>query len=166
MTSLGNGETTARFASLSLSIFPTSGQLQVVLLSPIKFRPFMQRLNSLPPLRPFQRLGKFRPFPISYANMSAPSAARTDGEAETVANTSGITAESLQKTLTEKLEAKHVDIEDMSGNNDSPREPRGLLVLTTIRRLRPDVSSHDRFTPVREEEQSRTTSTRQFSLED
>lgn len=126
----------------------------------------MQRLNSLLPLRPVQRLSNFRPFPISYANMSAPSAAETDTQAETVANTSGITAESLQKTLTEKLEAKHVDIEDMSGNHDSPRKTHGLLRLATIRRLRPDVSSHDRFTPVREEKQSRTTSTRQFSRED
>ena len=47
--------------------------------------------------------------------MSAPSAAETDTQAETVANTSGITTESLQKTITEKLEAEHVNIEDMSG---------------------------------------------------
>ena len=77
----------------------------------------MQRLNSLLPLRPAQRLSTFRPFPKSYTNMSAPSAAETDTQAETVANTSGITTESLQKTLTEKLEAKHVDIEDISGEH-------------------------------------------------
>lgn len=47
--------------------------------------------------------------------MSAPSAAETDTQAKTVANTSGITTESLQETITEKLEAKHVNIEDMSG---------------------------------------------------
>lgn len=75
----------------------------------------MQRLNSILRLRPVQRSSPFRSIPRSYANMSAPSAAETDTQAETVANTSGITTESLQKTLMEKLEAKHVDIEDMSG---------------------------------------------------
>ena len=49
---------------------------------------------------------------------SAPSAAETDTQAEAVANTSGVTTESLQKTLIEKLEAKHVDIEDMSGERE------------------------------------------------
>ncbi|KAM0794441.1 bola protein [Usnea florida] len=48
-------------------------------------------------------------------SVNAPSAAETDAQAEKVANTSGITTETLQKTITEKLEAKHVDIEDMSG---------------------------------------------------
>lgn len=75
----------------------------------------MQRLNSLLRLRPAQRLTNLHPFPKFYANMSAPSAAESDSQAETVANTSGITTVSLQKTITEKLEAKHVDIEDMSG---------------------------------------------------
>lgn len=77
----------------------------------------MQRLASLPRLRPAQTLHKSRLIYKSYAtNMSAPpSAAETDTQAKTVANTSGITTESLQETITEKLEAKHVDIEDMSG---------------------------------------------------
>lgn len=47
--------------------------------------------------------------------MSAPSAAETDTQAQAVASTSGITTDTLQKTLMEKLEAKHVDVEDMSG---------------------------------------------------
>ncbi|KAK3173526.1 hypothetical protein OEA41_006856 [Lepraria neglecta] len=45
----------------------------------------------------------------------APAAAETDTQASNVANESGITPESLSKTLKEKLEAKYVDIEDMSG---------------------------------------------------
>ena len=125
----------------------------------------MQRLNSLLRLRPAQTLSNRRPIPKLYANMSAPSAAGTDTQAETVANTSGVTTESLQKTITEKLEAKHVDIEDMSGENHVQGEAHALLMLTIIRRVWPDVSSHDRFTPLREEEQSRATSTRQFSAE-
>ncbi|KAL8706201.1 MAG: hypothetical protein Q9201_000707 [Fulgogasparrea decipioides] len=42
-------------------------------------------------------------------------AAETDTQAANVANSSGITASSLQDTLKEKLVAEHVDIEDMSG---------------------------------------------------
>ena len=124
------------------------------------FQPFMQRFNTL------VRLRLPRPFPRSYANMSAPSAAETDTQAENVANTSGITTESLRKTITDKLEAKHVDIEDMSGTHSSPRSLLTCIVLTTTRRVWPDVSSHDRLTTLRQEEQSRTTSTGQFSLED
>lgn len=112
----------------------------------------MQRLNSLVRLRSSgQRLGGLRatfPKSYSYAKMSAPSAAETDAQAEGVANTSGVTTESLQRTITEKLEAKHVDIEDMSGQRNMPREAHGLLVLTLLRRLWPDVSSHDRLTPL------------------
>ncbi len=52
-----------------------------------------------------------------YANMDAPGAAETDTQAGNVARTTGITPESLSHTLKEKLEAKHVDIEDMSGNH-------------------------------------------------
>ena len=82
----------------------------------------MQRFNNLLRLRPAQTLTNRRLLPKFYANMSAPSAAETDTQAETVANTSGITTESLRKTIAEKLEAKHVDIEDMSGKNYAPRE--------------------------------------------
>ena len=86
----------------------------------------MQRLNSLLRIRPAQRLASFPLSPKSYPNMSvnAPSAAESDAQAEKVANTSGITTESLQKTITEKLEAKHVDIEDMSGMNIVPLIPK------------------------------------------
>ncbi|KAI4260932.1 MAG: hypothetical protein LQ352_000087 [Teloschistes flavicans] len=42
-------------------------------------------------------------------------AAETDTQAATTANTSGITATSIQEALKEKLQAQHVDIEDMSG---------------------------------------------------
>lgn len=88
--------------------------------------PLMQRLNSLLRTRPAYRLTNLRPSLKSYANMSAPSAAETAAQAETVANTSGVTTDSLQKTITEKLEAKHVDIEDMSGKNNVPGEAHGV----------------------------------------
>ncbi|KAK0517523.1 hypothetical protein JMJ35_000678 [Cladonia borealis] len=42
-------------------------------------------------------------------------AAETDTQASSVADSSNITPSSLEKTLTEKLNASHVDIEDMSG---------------------------------------------------
>ncbi|KAL8909213.1 MAG: hypothetical protein Q9207_000387 [Kuettlingeria erythrocarpa] len=42
-------------------------------------------------------------------------AAETDAQAENVAKSSGITPTSLQDTLKEKLQAEHVDVEDMSG---------------------------------------------------
>ena len=79
----------------------------------------MQRLNSLLHVRPALRLTNLSKLSKSYPKMSvnAPSAAETDAQAEKVANTSGITTETLQKTITEKLEAEHVDIEDMSGKN-------------------------------------------------
>ena len=75
----------------------------------------MQRFTA------FSRLRINKQLPLTYsptrffANMNAPSAAETDTHAEEVASTSGITTATLQKTLTEKLEAKHVDVEDMSG---------------------------------------------------
>ena len=83
----------------------------------------MQRLNSLLHVRPTLRLTNLSHFPKLYPSMSmnAPSAAEADAQAEKVANTSGITTESLEKTITEKLEANHVDIEDMSGKNNVPR---------------------------------------------
>lgn len=43
--------------------------------------------------------------------------ARTDAEAEANQNTSGITPESIQTTLKDKLEARHVDIADLSGTH-------------------------------------------------
>ena len=45
------------------------------------------------------------------------AAAETDTQAENVANTSGITPDSLKQTLKEKLQANHVDINDMSGES-------------------------------------------------
>ncbi|MCJ1376458.1 hypothetical protein MMC20_007701 [Loxospora ochrophaea] len=41
--------------------------------------------------------------------------AETDAQAAAVANLSGITPDSLRNTLTDKLEAQHVQIDDMSG---------------------------------------------------
>lgn len=48
-----------------------------------------------------------------FATMSG--AAETDVQAASVANSSGITSSSLKSTLTERLEAEHVDVEDISG---------------------------------------------------
>lgn len=45
----------------------------------------------------------------------ATAAAETDAQAAEVANTSGITSTSLRLTLTERLEALYVDVEDISG---------------------------------------------------
>ena len=45
----------------------------------------------------------------------APMAAETDVQAEAVANTSGVTPESMKATLTEKLQAQFVAIRDESG---------------------------------------------------
>lgn len=50
--------------------------------------------------------------------MDTPSAAETDTQAQAVANASGVTTSSLQKTLTEKLNATHVDVEDLSGSSE------------------------------------------------
>jgi len=41
--------------------------------------------------------------------------ARTDVEAASSAASSGITPDTLKKSLVEKLEATHVDVQDMSG---------------------------------------------------
>lgn len=41
--------------------------------------------------------------------------ARTDAEAAETQNATGITPEMIRSKLEEKLEASHVDIEDMSG---------------------------------------------------
>ncbi|MCJ1351688.1 MAG: hypothetical protein MMC33_001672 [Icmadophila ericetorum] len=46
--------------------------------------------------------------------MSA-GAAETDTQATEVANTTGVTPDSLKSTLTEKLGAEHVDVMDISG---------------------------------------------------
>ena len=61
---------------------------------------------------------------------STPGAAETDTQASSIASTSGITPSSLQKTLTEKLQASHVDIEDMSGTH-SPIPSLSLFPKTS-----------------------------------
>ena len=81
---------------------------------------FMKRFTGLSRLRCSQQLSSSPYIYRTYANMNAPSAAETDTQAEAVASTSGITTASLQKTLAEKLEAKHVDVEDMSGWSYTP----------------------------------------------
>jgi len=73
----------------------------------------MQRFINPPRFRHVQRLAQFQQPRIGrFASMSA---AETDTQAAEAANTSGVTPATLKTTLTEKLEAKHVDINDMSG---------------------------------------------------
>lgn len=54
-----------------------------------------------------------RPYFHRFATMSG--AAETDDQAANVANSSGVTSSSLKSTLTERLEAEYVDVEDISG---------------------------------------------------
>ncbi|KAL8732921.1 MAG: hypothetical protein Q9181_003788 [Wetmoreana brouardii] len=79
----------------------------------------MQPLTRLArqPFTGSRRLGPFSSLRGTKAAMST-GTAETDTQAANVANSSGITASSLQNTLREKLEAEHVNIEDMSGLED------------------------------------------------
>ena len=61
------------------------------------------------------------------------SAAETDTQAAQAANISGITPASLTTTLTEKLEAKHVDINDISGGPSILRIGHGALKYANLR---------------------------------
>ena len=76
----------------------------------------MQRILTLSRLR---STAPSLPLPLRLPRHLATmtGAAETDTQASTIAHSSGITPSSLQKTLTEKLEASHVDIEDMSGTS-------------------------------------------------
>ena len=83
----------------------------------------MQRFINPTPFRHVQKLVRFQQPRIGrFASMSA---AETDTQAAEAANTSGITPASLTTTLTEKLEAKHVDINDMSGKLFDERRSGG-----------------------------------------
>jgi hypothetical protein len=55
--------------------------------------------------------------------------ARTDVEATQNQLSSGVTPESLKATLFEKLEAQHVDIQDLSGNRDNTPSDVGTAIL-------------------------------------
>lgn len=50
-----------------------------------------------------------------YNSTSVKMSARTDAEAEQNQMNSGVTPETLESTLREKLDASHVDIADLSG---------------------------------------------------
>jgi hypothetical protein len=61
-------------------------------------------------------------------------AAETDTQAAAAANTSGITPDSISATLKEKLDASHVDINDISGTHrPSARLPRSLSCPLAMR---------------------------------
>lgn len=78
--------------------------------------------------------------------------ARTDTEASSNQASSGITPDTLGATLREKLEASHVDVQDLSGK-DMPFAPLGLRVLTVLFRwLRPDVRSDHSITAIYQED--------------
>ena len=80
--------------------------------------PHSRRLLKIARPQPLRQIPRF------YANMSSTTgAASTDTQASTIASSSGITPSSLQKTLTEKLSASYVDVEDMSGKHLPPITP-------------------------------------------
>lgn len=56
-----------------------------------------------------------RPQHTTRHHFASMSATETNVQAAQVANASGITPASLKSTLTEKLEAVYVDVEDISG---------------------------------------------------
>ncbi|KAL9606025.1 MAG: hypothetical protein Q9179_000813 [Wetmoreana sp. 5 TL-2023] len=91
-------------------------------------------------------------------------AAETDTQAANVANSSGITASSLQDTLKEKLVAEHVDIEDMSGK-PMARPLSNTKLTGSLRWLWPSLQRHDRLIAVREEDYTGATPTCKFSFE-
>lgn len=65
-------------------------------------------------------------------NVNVNMSARTDTEASANQNTSGITPDTLQATLKDKLEAQHVDIADLSGNVHPALTPPFLHLLSTL----------------------------------
>lgn len=73
----------------------------------------MQRLYKVPIFNHSKTLSLTSRLPIN--RLATMSAAKTDGQAAEVANNSGITPISLQLSLTEKLKAQHVYVEDISG---------------------------------------------------
>ncbi len=87
-----------------------------------------QTFSTLHSMQPFNRLAstrlggsaflKLRPAIRTQILTMSTGAAETDVQAENVAKSSGITPTSLQDTLKEKLQAEHVDVEDMSGTSD------------------------------------------------
>lgn len=75
----------------------------------------MQRFITSSLFRSTRPLLPYYSIPRYHSNMSAPGAAETDTQAEKAASETGITPESLSNALKEKIEANHVEIEDMSG---------------------------------------------------
>ena len=86
-------------------------------------------------------------------------------------NTSGISADSLQASLTTRLEATHVEVEDMSGkahlvfhrglvrNNEVPM----LTFCVLLKRwMWSSIPGHHRIAAVRQEDSTGETSTGQF----
>jgi hypothetical protein len=85
--------------------------------------------------------------------------ARTDVEATQNQLSSGVTPESLKATLFEKLEAQHVDIQDLSGNRDKTHNLfLRLQYSCDARWMRPNVRSHHCITAVRKEDFTRSPS--------
>ena len=94
------------------------------------------------------------------------SAAETDTQAAQVANSSGITPASLKTTLTEKLDAQFVDVEDISGKPN----PVSLISLQLTEDACPRwlwtvLPSHDSISPLCQKDQPCTTPPCQLSAE-
>ena len=79
--------------------------------------------------------------------------ALTNTEATAIPTSTGITPETLKSKLADKLDATHVEIEDVSGtqNSSTTGSAAALIAISGSRGLRPDVRSYDRVCPVREE---------------
>ena len=124
----------------------------------------MQRFINPQRFRHVQRLAQFQPPRI--VRLASMSAAETDTQAAQAANTSGITPASLTTTLTEALEAKHVDINDISGTSSMSLMSCTYANNVNARWLRPSIRSRYRITTVHEENHTRTASTCQLGSED
>ena len=83
--------------------------------------------------------------------------ARTDLEAEQNQASTGITPETLTATLKQKLDALHVDIQDLSGTGVLTRCLH-LVTNSIPRRVWSDVRGDHSVTTIREEDDTRATS--------
>ena len=82
---------------------------------PLILRRSLQTIRPAAPRISLLSKPQYRPFYRTATVMSA-GAAETDTQATEVANTTGVTPDSLKSTLTEKLGAEHVDVMDISGS--------------------------------------------------
>ena len=60
---------------------------------------------------------------ISLTAQTSTMSAQTDAEAAEVQSSTGVTPDTLSETLKVKLDASHVDIQDLSGMTNQPQLP-------------------------------------------